>query len=388
MAEDDGKMEYIFELSQDVGRFDPVSQVVNVFFDDTNKQVFAVRSGGVMGVVVEGPTPQLTTNFRMDDKGPVISIKFSPDQRVLAVQRTKSSVEFMNFSGEIDPMEYSQSCKGKSNEILGFLWTGINKILFVTKEGAELFQVIPEKKMLKCLRSFSISVNWFVYCPQTCLVLLSSGNLKNQMHPLVVQKFDVNKLPKFDIDLSISAKPQKSGLDERDITLGVLYGESSIIVVRHVQIEVYTLSDMTAKKTHVLHLDVGGRFAVNIVDNLVIVHHQATKKSMMFDIMMNGDDVSGSVTYHKPFLGQHPIKPFVLTQPALPSKVLTEPTQMQCELYSPNWVVFQPNIIIDAKLGWFMDSGIEYPTSCESMSRQMYAGRFPPEAVKVKTCHP
>jgi hypothetical protein len=43
-------------------------------------------------VIVKGPTDQMTTTFRMEDKGPVISIKFSPDQQVLAIQRTKTSV--------------------------------------------------------------------------------------------------------------------------------------------------------------------------------------------------------------------------------------------------------------------------------------------------------
>lgn len=43
-------------------------------------------------MIVKGPTDQMTTTFRMEDKGPVISIKFSPDQQVLAIQRTKTSV--------------------------------------------------------------------------------------------------------------------------------------------------------------------------------------------------------------------------------------------------------------------------------------------------------
>lgn len=43
-------------------------------------------------MIVKGPTDQTTTSFRMEDKGPVISIKFSPDQQVLAIQRTKTSV--------------------------------------------------------------------------------------------------------------------------------------------------------------------------------------------------------------------------------------------------------------------------------------------------------
>ena len=39
-----------------------------------------------------------------------------------------------------------------------------------------------------------------------------------------------------------------------------------------------------AKKTDVLKLDMSGRFAINIVDNLVMVHHQASKVSRMLKI--------------------------------------------------------------------------------------------------------
>jgi hypothetical protein len=47
----------------------------------------------------------------MEDKGPVMSIKFSPDQQVLAIQRTKTSVVvifiplhffFWRGGGEVD----------------------------------------------------------------------------------------------------------------------------------------------------------------------------------------------------------------------------------------------------------------------------------------------
>jgi len=103
--------------------------------------VFAVRSGGVTGVLVKGPDQNL--NFRMDDKGPVISIKFSSDMNILAIQRTSSSVEFVNYSpvSGLDHIEYSQSCKGKNTTILGFVWTHGTEILVVTDHGVELFHV-------------------------------------------------------------------------------------------------------------------------------------------------------------------------------------------------------------------------------------------------------
>lgn len=104
-------------------------------------KVFAIRSGGVTGVTVKGPEHNI--NFRMDDKGPVISIKFSPDMNILAIQHSVTSVEFINYSPStsLDGIEYSQACKGKNATILGFVWTHGNEILFVTDHGVELLQV-------------------------------------------------------------------------------------------------------------------------------------------------------------------------------------------------------------------------------------------------------
>lgn len=62
---------------------------------------------------------------------------------VLAIQRTNSSVEFVNYSSVsgLDHVEYSQSCKGKNATILGFVWTHGTEILVVTDHGVELFHV-------------------------------------------------------------------------------------------------------------------------------------------------------------------------------------------------------------------------------------------------------
>nr|CAD7589618.1 unnamed protein product [Timema genevievae] len=331
-------------------------------------QVFAVRSGGVTGVVVKGPAEQTSTSFRMEDKGPVISIKFSPDQQVLAIQRTKASVEFVNFHGDIDTVEYSQNCKGKNTAILGFVWTYINEVVFVTDHGVELYQsysklyycgqVIPEKRTLKNIKSLSLGVNWFVFCPQSSLMLLSSGTLGNQMQPLHFKSGTINKLTKLEsmsshgyrcdiigvipVDLPVIPKPPKLCLLERDVTLAVLYGQPSIVVLRHqprgvgspgAEVVVYTILKMlTAKKSHILRLDMGGRFAINVVDSLIVVHHQASKTSMLFDINMKGES-DGFVTYHNPVTQPRPIKPFSLRLPMGATQVLLEPAEINCELY-------------------------------------------------------
>ena len=48
-------------------------------------------------------------------------------------------------------------------KILGFLWTNTYELVIVSDSGVEFYQVIPEKKCLKCLKSFNLTVDWFVY---------------------------------------------------------------------------------------------------------------------------------------------------------------------------------------------------------------------------------
>ncbi|XP_025988542.1 regulator of MON1-CCZ1 complex isoform X2 [Solenopsis invicta] len=338
-ADDQGKNDdYYLELSPDPIRFESVSCLTNVFFDDSKQQVFAVRSGGVTGVLVKGPDQNL--NFRMEDRGPVISIKFSPDMSVLAIQRTNSSVEFVNYSSVsgLDNVEYSQSCKGKNATILGFVWTHGNEILVVTDHGVELFQVNPEKRNVRALKNLSLGVNWFVFCPKSYLVLLSSGTVGNQIQALHITPSNLHKLNKFEIEHSVT-KPGKLAVSERDVALAMLYGTPSIILLRHQPganrsmgtafVYVYTVHKMmTIKKSHMLKLDVGGRFAINVVDNLIIVHHQASKTSMIFDIMLSGVS-DGTVMHHTSITTAKPIKPFNLK---VPGATLSDQMYQQCQL--------------------------------------------------------
>ncbi|CAI9721715.1 Regulator of MON1-CCZ1 complex [Octopus vulgaris] len=353
---------YYLQLNKNPIRFEPVSKVTNVFFDDSNKQVFAVRAGGTTGVVVKGPDEKSNLTFRMEDRGEVISIKFSPDRRILGVQRSLKSVEFLNFSSDVVPdnMEYSQTCKSKSTQIRGFCWSNNTEIVFVTDQAVEFYQISPEKKSLKCLKTFSLSINWFVWLPVNCVLLVSSGIVGNTLNPFQFKPSTVNRLPKFEVDLPAVPKPAKQTLLQRDVTMACLYGIVYIIVLRHqprggsagAEIVLYQLQkESPAKKTNILRLDMSGRFAVNTVDNLIIVHHQASRTSMIFDINLPGES-DNYIMCHHPVLSPLPIKPFRLFLPPAPSlPVGTEKTEYTFELYSDNWIVFQPDIIIDAKLG-------------------------------------
>ncbi|KAJ8915777.1 hypothetical protein NQ315_004589 [Exocentrus adspersus] len=354
--------DYYLELSSRPVRFEAVNQLTNVFFDDSNYDVFAVRSGGVMGVVVKNAhNEEKSLNFRMEDHGPVLSIKFSLDHKVLAVQRTNNSVEFMNFNDTSIDCEYSQSCKKNSN-ILGFVWLHINEVAIMTDHGVELYLVIPEKKSLKHLKTLSANIQWFIWCSLNKIALLASAH-GSQLQPVSFKQGSVVKLPK------VETEPGRMAL-ERDVTLATLYDVPAILILRHqsgpqtAEVHVHTLNGpgQSPIKTHILKLALSGRFAINVVDDLILVHHQASRSSQIFDIALPGES-DGNVKYHTPIAPARSFRPTSLPLPG----IVEDQTHI-CELYSPNWVVFQPNIIIDAKLGCLWHIKLCLPELCNQIS--------------------
>ena len=63
-----------------------------------------MRSRGATGIIAKGFINQQSSTFRLEDKGAIISIKLSPNQKVLSIQRNKSTVEFFNGKPYFSPL--------------------------------------------------------------------------------------------------------------------------------------------------------------------------------------------------------------------------------------------------------------------------------------------
>ncbi|XP_062916711.1 regulator of MON1-CCZ1 complex isoform X4 [Mobula hypostoma] len=350
---------HYLELSDSPVHFEKVSSVNNVFFDEANKQVFAVRSGGATGVVVKGLDDKASTSFRMEDKGEVKCIKFSFGNKILAVQRTLKAVDFINFIPDLPSTEYSQECKTKNANILGFCWTSANEIVFITDQGIEFYQVLPDKRALKLLKTHSINVNWYMYCPESAVLLLSTTVQGNVLQPFIFKSGTMTKMPKFEIELPVSPKSGNPSLSDRDIIMATVYGQLYVLYLKYqprapnnpgAEVIMYYLPrEGQCKKMHILKLNTIGKFALNVVDNLVVVHHQSTQTSMIFDIKLRAE-FDGAVTIHQQVLLPLSIHPCKIPR-AGPSAVTTQ-SPVPCELYSSSWSVFQPDIIINASEGY------------------------------------
>ncbi|CAF93193.1 unnamed protein product, partial [Tetraodon nigroviridis] len=329
--------------------------------------VFAVRSGGATGVVAKGPDDKSSVAFRMEDKGEVKCIKFSIGIKILAVQRTSKSVDFINFIPDYPHIEFTQECKTKNANILGFCWTSWNEIVFVTDQGIEFYQVFPDKRSLKLLKSQSINVNWYQYNPETAVILLSTTVQGNVLQPFAFKNGTMSKMSKFEIELPVVPKPAKLSLSERDISMATIYGQLYVMYLKHhsrtanspgAEVVLYHLPrEGACKKTHILKLNTTGKFALNIVDNLVVVHHQSSQTSLIYDIKLK--DAECAVNTHQPVLPARSIHPYSI--PMSGSSVVPSQPPVSCQLYSSSWSVFQPDIIISASEGFLWHLQVKLP---------------------------
>lgn len=396
---------HYLELSQVPIRFDPLDQVQSAFFDQTNFQMFCIKHG-FADVRVKGLAEEDNFKITIPALGPVSTIKFSPGTpRILAIQRRKCSVEFVSIFSD-DRKEQSLPLKPGNADIIGFYWVFKNEYLvLITSNGVELYQCNPYRMQFKLVKNYNIPISWAIFSPEE-LVLVVCVKGSAVIYPFWFRQgvnTPVIKLPKFEVDTSSGQDPKGLPLvQEREVVIMNLYGVQYVAVIRNIgtvmdaslsrsvvigggdstagrlgsgpdvnsmragraEVVLYQLSvDVAAKVTHVLDIDFNARFTLSVVDNLVVVHHQHWKTSMLFDIAFGGEQV-GSIKRHKAIIAPLSIAPIKLIppknsprdSPRSVDKVSLEnlsdtTTEIFPELYSTKWIFFQPNVVIDVQYG-------------------------------------
>lgn len=381
---------HYLELSQVPITFEPIDQVESAFFDQTNFQMFCVQHG-YTDVKVKGISQEDNFKITIPSRGPVSTIKFSGGKpRILSIQRRKVSVEFVNIFSD-NSMERSLPIK-QGADIIGFYWIFKNEyVVLISTSGVEVYSCTSSKLSFKHAKSYSMSISWAIFSPED-LILLVCAKGSNMLHPFVFREGSQNaivRLPKFEVEPAVpspiptaSLRDSKSpSVMERDVVIMCLYSVHYVGVIRNTlqpgqgaEVLLYQISDDNpARLTHILMMDISGRFTLSVVDDLIIVHHQAWKTSLLFDIMLSSSDSSsGPVKKHQSILAPLSIAPTklqvrhkggkmrALSPSGSISSILSSPgdsptpyrkTTIIPELYSPKWVFFQPDLIVDAQFG-------------------------------------
>ena len=366
---------HYLELSRLPVSFDPLDEVESAFFDQSNFQMFCVQHG-FTDVRVKGVREEDSFKITIPARGPVSTIKFSPGSpRILSVQRRKTSVEFVNIFSE-QSTERSLPLKNSSNsDVLGFYWVFKNEfVVVVTTTAVELYQCNPYRMTFKLVKSFSLNISWAIFSHEDLVLVACSRGHGSSLHPFVFREGSsslVSRLHKFEVELPVT-RETRPVLMEREVMVVKLYGTLYVAVMRNsalsgqgAEVLLYQLlTEAPARLAHCLSIDMSGRFTLSVVDNLVVAHHQGMKTSLLFDISYEGEQQTATGSRrHQPMLAPLSIAPTKMEirkrrsgggggggERSLTPQSLT-PRELVPELYSPKWVFFPPNIIVDAQHG-------------------------------------
>ena len=373
---------HYLELTQLPVTFDPLDEVESAFFDQSNFQMFCVQHG-FTDVRAKGLKEEDSFKITIPARGPVSTIKFSPGSpRILSVQRRKTSVEFVNIFAD-SSVERSLPLRNNNSDILGFYWVFKNEyIVLVSTSGVELYQCNPYRMSFKLVKSHNMNISWGIFSHEHLILLVCSRGHAS-LHPFIFKEGTsslMSRLPKFDVDLSSPSsstlsRDSRPMLMERDVMVMSLYSVLYIAVMKNsvqanqgAEVLLYNLHmEAPARLAHVLNIDMSGRFTLSVVDNLVAVHHQGWKTSLLFDISYEAESSTTLYKRHQPILAPLSIAPTKFehkkrrgSQPDTSVRSVTSsiPREVIPELYSPKWVFFPPNIIVDAQYGVMWQLGL------------------------------
>ncbi|KAI6653767.1 hypothetical protein LOD99_3271 [Oopsacas minuta] len=363
--------------------FEPISKVKNVFYDEVNNQILVLKSGG-SEVVIRGPEDKLNVKVTVPHVGGLIqSIKFSPNQEVLGVLRHNKNIDFVSFKSGEHPKVYSHSSKGKQ-QIEQFYWTDPNELVIITNSGFEYYTWLHEQFKLKLCKSHNVRVmRWFYYNSHEKVLIFPSPNPSSlTLHTFLFKRGAlISRIPDFDVDCPLTNQQEKfNGVSAGQISLVSLYLQLYLVIIKNnaegpesgAYMLLYRLEQgPTPSLTHILKMDVSGIFALNTLDNLLVVHHQGSKISMLFDVcqlghtILRGAKVIGPIVPPLPMATPRPIGSGSNLE-RFPVKAGFS-DNMSKEMYSQNWITFPPHIVLDVKWGRYMEVSLKLDVICQVM---------------------
>ena len=240
----------------------------------------------------------------------------------------------------------------------------------MTNQSIELFSVIPERKLVKTVRSQSAPTAWYhLLASDGGLLVTSPTAATNSLTPFAFKNGYIYKLPKIEYE-----KSEQTEIRERDVSILKLHDSRIFVsVVVHGQrsssnsstkeIHLHEFKDLTSasassRSRELLVVPVAAsanNLAINVVDNLILVHVRATRITYVYDLVMSAssgssdsDGSSGTVRRH------HPVCTGQVVLAAEEEELPDEEGGASSDtlLYSNQWVMFQPDIIVDAKAGF------------------------------------
>ncbi|XP_027771372.1 regulator of MON1-CCZ1 complex isoform X3 [Solanum pennellii] len=261
-----------------------ISGARNIFYDEGTKQLIVPTSDQVFCWKTTPFNPNVTPSSDQIGEGPVLSIRYSLDLKLLAVQRSTHEVQIQNReSGDT----FSFKCRSGSERILGFFWTDSPTcdIVFVKTSGLELFSCSSGIRSLQLVETKKLNVSWYVYTHESRLVLLATGMQCKNLTGYQISSVGIVRLPRFDMAMAKSEVNSKPVLAAEDVYIVTVYGRIYCLQLDKIAMQLHCYRFYRDAVIQQGSLPVySNKIAVSVVDNVLLVHQVDAKVVIIYDI--------------------------------------------------------------------------------------------------------
>lgn len=321
-----------------------IPETHGLFYDDGNKLLLSPTSDQVLSWKIVPCTRFEPPNSDSVSEGPVLSIRYSLDKKVICIQRSDQEFLFKNReTGE----SFIWRCKPESKRILGFFWTDCPScdIIFIKTSGIDLLSYESELNTPRLIEAKRYNVSWYVYTHESRMVLLASGMQCTTFYGYQFSSGGIVRIPKFEMTMVKTEANQKPVLAPDDVHIVTIYGR--IYCLQHdragmiVNIHRFYRDAVVHQGTLPTY---SNRIAVSVVDNVLLVHQVDAKVVILYDLF---SDSLAPVSAPLPLLlrgGSITGKQAVQVEGNLASSY-------GAMLYSDKWSFLVPDLICDVEHG-------------------------------------
>ncbi|WOK93209.1 hypothetical protein Cni_G01904 [Canna indica] len=359
-----------------------VPGIQGLYYDDGNKLLLAPSSDQVLSWKVGTSTQLDPPSSDFVGEGPVLSIRYSLDGKLIGIQRSNHEIQFKNRE---TGGTFSQRCKPDSESILGFIWTDCPScdVILIKTSGIDLLSYEPDLNTFRLAETKRLSVSWYVYTHESRMVLLASGMQCTIFSGFQFSSAGIVRLPKFEMAMVKAEANHKPVLTAEDIHIVTIYGRIYCLQCDRVgmRLNVYRFYRDAVVQQGTIPI-YSTRVAVSVIDNVLLVHQVDAKVVILYDIFL---DCLSPISAPLPLLLRGTS---VNNRQALQVEDnLT--SAYNAMIYGDNWIFLVPDLICDSDNGllWriFLDleaiaaSSSDVPSVLEFLQRR----RSDPSKIKM-----
>ncbi|KAL2535145.1 Colon cancer-associated Mic1-like [Abeliophyllum distichum] len=308
-------------------------------YDDGNKLLLGLTSDRVFSWKTAPYNPHVAPSSDPLCEGPVLSIRYSLDLKLLAIQRSNYEVQIWNKeTGDT----ISQKCRSESESILGFFWADCPTcdIVFVKTSGLDFYSYNPELKSLHLVETKKLNVSWYIYTHESRLVLLASGMQCKSFTGYQLSLAGIIRLPRFEITMAKSEANNKPILAAEDVHIITVYGRIYCLQFDRAAMLLHSYRFYRDAVVQQGSLPIySNRIAVSVVDNILLVHQVDAKVVIIYDMFAES---------RTPISAPLPLLLRGFSR-ASESKELSDPELI---IYGDDWSFLVPDLICDVANGY------------------------------------